>query len=300
MEIINWSAIETGLAEHGAEVEYLTISERVNRKEERLGRLNLPEDLWGEERCRFALDWLDQQIRRVATGQHRTGFRVYLYGPKASNKHTFTITAVDEDPEEVLAEVTVQSVADEVERRSLFKLERAWESLVAQLMSRTGQIVELSMTVAQQADQIARNQAQQAAEESRAARQQVTDLVNANTHRQIAEAQAKAELVTLSAQQRAAEEEKTFKSDLARDALGQLGGLANAIMMRQAGLPPIDPELSEVLASLQSSPELMDALKQPNVRAQLKDPHNLRTLAELLKATGEANFSGGPDAQPAP
>ena len=67
------------------------------------------------------------------------------------------------------------------------------------------------------------------------------------------------------------------------------------MMLRESG---VDPEMSEVLLSLQGSPELMAALRDPSVRAQLRDPGNLRDLATLLKMTSQQNTNdGGGDAQ---
>ena len=45
--------------------------------------------------------------------------------------------------------------------------------------------------------------------------------------------------------------------------------------------------MADVLGVLGSSPELMGALNDPDVRALMQDPSNLSSLAQMLKAAGQ-------------
>lgn len=299
MEITNWAPLERWFRENWRDVEYLTIAELIDRKEDRLGRYDLPEGTaWTDGLIQQALGWLRERISAVATGQYRTRFRVYLYGVKGEGKHTWVLTVTDEQWKDSPVEATVETVADEVERRGLRRVEQAWSTWSDQMLEATERLVGISLGVADKSDQIARAQAEQSAAETRAAREQVNELVSSNTRQRISEAEAHAELVAANTRQQVSEEEKVFKADLAKGALDQLGSLASAMMLRESG---VDPEMSEVLVSLQGSPELMAALRDPSVRAQLRDPGNLRDLATLLKMTSQQNTNdGGGDAQPQP
>ncbi len=298
MEITNWGPLEAWFRENWRDVEYLTLAELIDRREDRLGRYDLPDGtVWTDGLIQKALSWLRDKIDAVAAGQYRTRFRVYLYGVKGEGKHTWVLTVTDEAWRDTEAQTTVETVADEVERRGMRRVEQAWSTWSNQMLEATERLVGISLGVADKSDQIARAQAEQSAAETRAARSQVNELVASNTRQRLAEAEAQAELVAATTRQRVSEEEKTFKADLARDAIGQLGSLANAVMLRESG---VDPQMSEVLLSLQGSPELMAALRDPNVRAQLRDPGNLRDLATLLKMTSQQNSDGGGDAQEQP
>ena len=208
------------------------------------------------------------------------------------------LTVTDEQWKDAPAEPSVTTVADEVERRGMRRVEQAWSTWSDQMLEATERLVTISLGVADKSDQIARAQAEQSAAETRAAREQVNELVASNTRQRISEAEAHAELIAANTRQQVAEEEKVFKADLAKGALDQIGSLANAMMLRESG---VDPEMSEVLVSLQGSPELMTALRDPRVRAQLKDPGNLRDLAALLQMASQQNTNdGGGDAQQQP
>ncbi len=75
-----------------------------------------------------------------------------------------------------------------------------------------------------------------------------------------------------------------------REALGvqfiqELGSLGRALAASKTGIPP---ELADVVGALGSSPDLMDALKLPEVRALLNDEATLKELAELLRNVAKA------------
>jgi len=298
MEITNWQRMEIWFQENWNDVQYLTISEMVDRKEDRLGRYDLPENTaWSDGLIQQALEWLREKMDQIAVGQYRTRFRVYLYSVKGEGKNTFVLTVTDPQWQDTPPEPTVHAVADEVERRGLRSVEQAWSAWGNQVLGATDRLTKISLSVADKSDQIARAQAEQSAAETRAAREQVNDLVAASTQQRISEAQARADLVAATTRHKVSEEEKVFKADLAKGALDQLGSLASAMMLRESGL---DPDMGEVLVSLQASPELMTALRDPSVRAQLKDQDNLRSLAALLQMATQQNTdtdNGGADAQ---
>ena len=93
---------------------------------------------------------------------------------------------------------------------------------------------------------------------------------------------------------------------LAKEALSQLGDAAKAFLTARG----INPEMADVLGVLGSSPELMTALNDPDVRALMQNPSNLSGLAQMLKAAGaqaraarQAAASApppAPDSQPQP
>ncbi len=75
-----------------------------------------------------------------------------------------------------------------------------------------------------------------------------------------------------------------------REALGvqfiqELGSLGRALAASKSGIPP---ELVDVVGALGTSPDLMEALKLPEVRALLSDEATLKELAELLRNVAKA------------
>ncbi|MCK6527716.1 hypothetical protein L6R50_09180 [Myxococcota bacterium] len=125
--------------------------------------------------------------------------------------------------------------------------------------------------------------------------QGLNNSMHSRQHRQLREAQDQVEQLVASilefraAQVEAQEQRKTdehhqdARTELARQAIKQLGDAAQAFMLAR-GLPP---DLAEVFGTLGTSPELMTSLRDPAVRALMKDPANLRGLAQMLKAAGD-------------
>jgi hypothetical protein len=70
------------------------------------------------------------------------------------------------------------------------------------------------------------------------------------------------------------------RTELARDALKQLGEAARTFLTARG----VSPELADVLGSIGKSDELMAALHDPEVRALMQSPDNLKGLAAMLKA----------------
>jgi len=67
---------------------------------------------------------------------------------------------------------------------------------------------------------------------------------------------------------------------LAREALNQLGDAAKAFLTARG----VSPGLADVLGVIGTSPELVGTLSDPDVRALMRDPDNLKSLAQMLKA----------------
>ncbi len=85
-----------------------------------------------------------------------------------------------------------------------------------------------------------------------------------------------------------------------REALGvqfiqELGSLGRALAASKSGIPP---ELADVVGALGTSPDLMEALKLPEVRALLNDEATLKELAQLLRNVAAANQAAQAAAKP--
>ena len=70
------------------------------------------------------------------------------------------------------------------------------------------------------------------------------------------------------------------RTELARDALQQLGTAATAFLAGRS----LPPDLLETFGAISTSPELTETLRDPKVRDLMKDPDNLRGLAAMLQA----------------
>ncbi len=97
------------------------------------------------------------------------------------------------------------------------------------------------------------------------------------------------------------EERDDTESARVRESLGsqvitQLGTIGRYVAAARFGLPE---ELSEIAEIIQGSPELLDAMKAPGVRAALREPSTQRELAQLLKIVGVGKASESP-APPSP
>jgi hypothetical protein len=73
------------------------------------------------------------------------------------------------------------------------------------------------------------------------------------------------------------------RSELARDALQQLGTAASAYLTGRA----VPPDLLETFGAISSSSELTAVLRDPAVRDLMNEPDNLRGLAAMLQAAGQ-------------
>ena len=83
----------------------------------------------------------------------------------------------------------------------------------------------------------------------------------------------------LDEERRSEERDGVARHALAKEALSQLGDAAKAFLTARG----VNPEMADVLGVLGSSPELIAALNDPDVRALMDDPSNLSGLAQMLK-----------------
>jgi hypothetical protein len=104
-------------------------------------------------------------------------------------------------------------------------------------------------------------------------------------------------------QRRAEERQGDARHELAKEAINQLGGAAQAFLVAKG----VTPEMAELLGTLSASPELMETLKKPAVRELMQEPGNLASLAAMLDqaavqvAQAQQQAQGqAPGAQPPP
>jgi len=101
----------------------------------------------------------------------------------------------------------------------------------------------------------------------------------------------------LSDERRAEERVGDARTQLAHQALHQLGDAAKAFLTAKG----INPEMADVLGSIGQSPELVSTLNDPEVKALMNDPANLKALAGMLKAAAaQSRAARGGSAPPNP
>ena len=121
-------------------------------------------------------------------------------------------------------------------------------------------------------------------------RGQVDELVGAILEFRAAE-------MKLSDERRAEERSGDARTQLAHQALHQLGDAAKAFLTAKG----INPEMADVLGSIGQSPELVSTLNDPEVKALMNDPANLKALAGMLKAAAaQSRAARGGAAAPSP
>jgi hypothetical protein len=79
--------------------------------------------------------------------------------------------------------------------------------------------------------------------------------------------------------------EAKVREELGRQFISELGTLGRVVASAKLGL---SPELVELFETVNASPELLDALRSPDVRRLLKDEKTRKELAELLKMAAAA------------
>jgi hypothetical protein len=109
-----------------------------------------------------------------------------------------------------------------------------------------------------------------------ASRDQVDTLVASILEFRVAEAQAADE-------RRANGRAEDARAEIAKHAIAQLGDAAKVFLASRG----VTPELADLFGPLSQSPELMQALTDPEVRALLNEPSNLRFLAAMLRQAVE-------------
>ncbi len=134
--------------------------------------------------------------------------------------------------------------------------------------------------------------------------QGLNNSMHARQHRQLREAQDQVEQLVASIlefraaqveaheNRKADEHQADSRTELARHALKQLGDAAQALVLAK-GLPP---DVGDLMGVLGSSPDLMSTLRDPSVRALMKDPKNLQGLAQMLRlAADQAKAANTPN-----
>ncbi len=305
--ITNLGDLESLLKSRLSEVSYLTVLERhKSGREEQLARIevgDLPSwaspQTWTPEVDALLLR-LRQELLGVAMGGH-SAFRVAVYAPKGERLLVRTVTITDHQHPDTSAP-SVEEVATEVEGRSLRQIGIAWEHYGHTIMQQMVQYSAMCLRQMNAVDEISRKQSQLTAQETAAARAQVNELVGLVTQAKMNEAEAKAALLTASADE-AAEAKRTETGQiLAKEAIGKLGELGQAFIISRTGF---SPELSDIATSLQNHPAMVNALRDPIVREQLKNPDNLEYLANMLTQAAEiaqeqANAPAGDDSDDEP
>lgn len=83
-----------------------------------------------------------------------------------------------------------------------------------------------------------------------------------------------------------------MREELGKTFLSELGTLGRVLLTSRAGLAPELAELGDLVAS---SPELAEALRDPDVRAMLQDEGTRKELAQLLRlASRRSSGEGSP------
>ncbi len=249
------------------------------RAERMLGRTPGPADF-----AVAALRWVRDISSRNMGGDEARRFRVRAYAPKGLRTvETASFTVRDDDAEDALpvlaspAEVvhaqpdlripppsfeTVEAGATVRGMRALGDYYAQWGQIV---LGSVGQL------------------------------QGVNNAMLARLHRQLQESRGQVDQLVASilefrvkeievAEERAADErDGDARTALAREALGQLGSAASAFLAGRG----MSPEMIDVFGQIGGSPDLMAALKDASVRDLMKDPDNLKALAEMLRQAGQ-------------
>lgn len=239
-----------------------------------------PEDLdaIAEAGCR----WLRDIAKRNTVGEPFRRFRVKAYGAKGIrvvDTASFVCKNVDHDLDlPMLANGSRQEVESDLriptptfEDAAASGASRGIKAL-GDYYAQWGQIVLGSVGQLQGVNNAMLGRLHRQLQESR---DQVDQLVAAILEFRVAE-------LKLNDDRRADERSSDARADLARHALQQLGDAAKAFLATR-GVPP---ELADVLGALGSSPTLVSALNEPDVRELIREPQNLELLAGLLRQAG--------------
>jgi hypothetical protein len=224
--------------------------------------------------------WLrDIAIRNMGGEQHRR-FRVRAYTPKGTRVvDTGSFVCRDDDHEPELTALTQHAPAppdlripspsfEHVEASASTRGMRALGDYYAQW----GQIVLGAVGQLQGVNNAMLGRMHRQLQDSR---DQVDQLVAAILNYRVAEAQ-------LAENRRVSERSDDARTELARQALLQLGEAARAFLVSKG----MSPEVADTLGALGQSPDLVAALNDPDVKVLMQDPNNLKLLAGMLKQAG--------------
>lgn len=154
-------------------------------------------------------------------------------------------------------------------------LGQATEDLLRRSGAAYGNIIELqSRTVVHQAEQLDKSQ--------RLVENLAVQLLAARQVQQSDEASLKAD-----------EQQLRIREELGKTFLSELGSFGRLLASTRLGVPPEFAELGDLIST---SPELAEAIRDPNVRAMLKDDKTRRELAQLLLIAAKKPNTSGPEA----
>ncbi len=296
--IINLSDIEELLLKRLNEVSYISVAERAGGREEQVARLNLPElPAWATSSQNWtpqateALERLKKELLGLADGP-RSPFRVSVYAAKGGRITMRTCTVIDDQAAwERLG--GIGEVATEVNAQGVLQLGASWTQFAHTVMAQTSAFGSLCLRQMEAVDTISRSQAELTAKETAASRAQVNELVREVSKAKVSAAENQVKVMAAEAMNEVAEEKKKVEAErnlasqaLAKDAINKLGELGHAFVVTKMGMAP---ELVEVSTALQSSPAMMEALKDPRVREQLKSQENLDYLSAMLKQAADVS-----------
>ena len=221
-----------------------------------------------EAACR----WLRDSATRNTVGENYRRFRVRAYGPKGIRVvDTGSFVCKNEDvdldlpmsngPDLQIPSPTFEDAANAGAAKGV----RALGDYYAQW----GQIVLGSVGQLQGVNNAMLARLHRQLQESR---DQVDQLVAAILESRVAESRRADD-------QKFEEKAVDARTELARDALKQIGQAATAMLTSKG----VTPEMGELLGVIGQSPELVATLADPDVRALMQDPENLKLVSGMLK-----------------
>ena len=222
-----------------------------------------------------AVRWVRDVAVRNMAGDRLRRFRLKIYLPKGARVlDTRSFSCRDDDAETTLVAHQVDPMPDlripspsfeHVEVASTARGMRALGDYYAQW----GQIVLGSVGQLQGVNNAMLGRMHVQLQESR---NQVDQLVAAILTHRAAEAE-------LAEQRRSSDRSDDARTQLAQQALTQVGEAAKAFLASRG----VTPELADALGAIGQSPELVATLNDPDVRVLMHDPTNLKMLAGLLR-----------------
>jgi len=245
--------------------------------------------------ARAACRWIRDCALRNTVGETYRRFRVRIYGPKGSPKidagtficrnHSWT----EQPPAaaDVMPDLRIPTPSfDQSAKDSTLKGIKALGDYYAQW----GQIVLGSVGQLQGVNNSMLARLHRQLQESRGQVDELVASILEYRHNEVETAERR----------RLEEHAGDTRSELARDALQQLGTAATAFLAGRS----LPPDLLETFGAISASPDLTEALRDPRVRALMKEPDNLRGLAAMLQAAGQqaqaAQQAQASPSQPAP
>jgi hypothetical protein len=227
--------------------------------------------------------WLRDIAIRNMGGDEARRFRVRAYAPKGTrvvDTGSYVCKDDDHDPDLPVLAVSAEAVVREPELRIPTPTFDQVETVAAgrgmkalgDYYAQWGQIVLGSVGQLQGVNNAMLGRMHRQLDQSR---DQVDQLVAAILTAKVTEAE-------LSEQRRSTERTDDARTELARHALQQLGDAAKAFMTAKG----VTPEMADALGVIGQSPDMLDALQDPDVRALMQDPNHLRLVAGMLKQAG--------------